>query len=145
MTNGEPAILLLKEGLAGHHQWRLEKDEMVLGREPDCDIVLDDRQVSRRHARICRREDSYFLEDLQSKNGTFIGDQPVEEPTRLNDGEEITIALSVRLIFVGPDSTKPLILEKSVKALLPYIAVILLVTLIILFVPQLVTLLPSLT
>jgi DNA-binding response OmpR family regulator len=111
MTTGEPAILLLKEGPGGHNQWRLDKDEIVLGREPDCDIVLDNRQVSRQHALIRRQDDSYFLEDLRSKNGTFIGGQVVEAPTKLNDGDEITIALSFRLIFVGPDSTKPLLLE----------------------------------
>jgi pSer/pThr/pTyr-binding forkhead associated (FHA) protein len=111
MTSGEPAMLLLKEGPSGHNQWRLNKDEITLGREQDCDIVLDDRQVSRRHACIRRQGDSYILEDLHSKNGTFISDQPIEAPTELKDGDEITVALSFRLIFIGPDSTKPLLLE----------------------------------
>jgi DNA-binding response OmpR family regulator len=108
MTTGEPAMLLLKEGPGGHNQWRLDKDEIVLGREPDCDIVLDDRQVSRQHALIRRQGNSYILEDLHSKNGTFIGGQPVETPTKLKDNDEITIALSFRLIFVGVDATQPL-------------------------------------
>ena len=47
-------------------------DSAVLGRHPDCDVVLDVGAVSRQHARITKSGEDYLVEDLQSRNGTFL-------------------------------------------------------------------------
>lgn len=75
-------------------------DEASLGRSEDNDISLSDSRVSRYHARITRRGDYFFLEDLASSNGTFVGDAqlPPRRPRELVDGDEIRIG-STRLIF----------------------------------------------
>lgn len=104
----EVAMLILQRGGQGGQRWRLDVPELVIGRSPDCDIILPDRQVSRRHARIFRRGDNYFVEDLGSKNGTWVNGQPVREPVRLEDGDEIQIALRFKLAFVGTGATAPL-------------------------------------
>ena len=49
-------------------------DRFVLGRNPDCQIVIPITSVSREHAAIVRRQGRYYIEDLQSRNGTFIND-----------------------------------------------------------------------
>jgi len=56
-----------------HHgqSWNLEQDGIVLGRDAQCGIVINDRNASRQHARIERRRDKFFLVD-QSTNGTFV-------------------------------------------------------------------------
>jgi hypothetical protein len=72
-------------------------------------VVLPKRQVSRYHARIERRNGEYLLRDLGSKNGTYVnGERVGDEPYRLHDGDEIQIALYVKLGFVGADATVPL-------------------------------------
>jgi two-component system, cell cycle response regulator len=63
---------------------------VVLGREGTCDIHVDDKSVSRRHARIQPGIDGYYALDLQSTNGTFVNDRPGSQ-TKLNDGDYLRI------------------------------------------------------
>ncbi len=110
-ANDEVAILILQRGGQGGQRWRLDAAEVILGRSPECDIILPDRQVSRRHARIFRVDDTYYIEDLGSKNGTWVNGEPVHGPRRLEDGDEIQIALRYKLAFVGAGATAPLDVE----------------------------------
>ena len=55
-----------------------EKDTVFIGRDASCDVVLDDRTTSRKHASVTVKEDGVYLEDLDSRNGTFIDGKPVK-------------------------------------------------------------------
>ncbi|MCA9098159.1 MAG: FHA domain-containing protein, partial [Planctomycetaceae bacterium] len=57
---------------SGSQTYSLEKDEVFLGRLPECDIVLDSNMVSRKHARVFKVGEEYFIEDLGSGNGTTV-------------------------------------------------------------------------
>ena len=50
----------------------------VLGRHPECDIVLEAGAISRQHARILKSGDEYYFEDLHSRNGTFLNGERVD-------------------------------------------------------------------
>jgi len=106
-------LLLQRRGSQGGQRWRLDAPEVIIGRSPDCDVILPDRQVSRRHARIFQVGDVYYVEDLQSKNGTWVNGQPIHGPTALQDGDEIQIALRFKLAFVAAGATAPLTVEKG--------------------------------
>jgi predicted component of type VI protein secretion system len=95
--------------------WPLERQTLTIGRSSDCNIVLDDRQVSRVHARIAWREDHYEVEDLGSKNGTHLNGRDVVGSLPLHDGDEIQIALRFKLAFVDAGATAPLSLERSTE------------------------------
>lgn len=101
-------VLLVSEGELAGQRWMLTDDEMVIGRGTDADIVLPERQVSRYHLKIHYRDGRYLLEDLDSKNGTFLNGQQIKGTIPIQDGDEIQIALCVRLLFVGTDATVPL-------------------------------------
>jgi hypothetical protein len=74
--------------------------------------VLPERQVSRQHARIKREGGGYWLHDLKSKNRTYVnGEEVTDKPYLLRDGDEIQIALCVKMGFVGADATLPLEME----------------------------------
>ncbi len=113
VTNRELPMLVIEEGQLAGHKWVLDKEAIVLGRDEDCDVVLPERLVSRRHAAIRRQDGGYLLEDLGSKNGTFLNGQAVTRPVALQDGDEIQVALCLRLIFVGAGATMPLTLERA--------------------------------
>ena len=105
----ENAILLMLKGDSSKKNWDLEQETTLLGRGDDCDVVIDNRQVSRHHAKIIKNGDGYFLVDLNSKNGTFLnGEQLVGEARLLQDGDQLGIALSCRMVFVDADATAPL-------------------------------------
>jgi putative ABC transport system ATP-binding protein len=68
----------------------LSGQELIIGRLPDCGLVLADRAVSRRHARIAMGRNGWYIEDLDSINGVLINDRPVLHSV-LNDGDRISI------------------------------------------------------
>ena len=76
----------------------LAEGENVLGREGDAASWFDSTSVSRRHARIVVTDGKALLEDLASKNGTFLGDVRVGAPVPLEDGAEIRLG-SLRVTF----------------------------------------------
>jgi DNA-binding winged helix-turn-helix (wHTH) protein len=86
----------------------LEAGEHLIGRDPDAEIFLNSAGVSRRHALIKIFGGRATIEDLGSKNGTFVGDQRVDGPRSLGDGDIIGVGsmkLTLR-IFQTPTSTK---------------------------------------
>ena len=76
----------------------LADGEHVLGRDPDLELFLDSPDVSRHHARIRIAGDEATIEDLDSKNGTFVTERRLDAAARLVDGDSIRIG-SVRLTF----------------------------------------------
>jgi DNA-binding winged helix-turn-helix (wHTH) protein len=79
-------------------EFALEEGENVLGRDPGVSVFLDDPNVSRRHARIVISGEGALIEDLQSKNGTFVRGARIEAPSRIADGDKIRLG-SVPLTF----------------------------------------------
>jgi len=70
----------------------VDRDEFVIGRNPpECQLLLDDPSVSKRHARIVRSGDRFVLADLSSTNGTQVNGQRTLQPATLKEGDVIRI------------------------------------------------------
>jgi DNA-binding winged helix-turn-helix (wHTH) protein len=85
----------------------LRPGENIVGRDLDVTLRIDSPSVSRRHARICVRDGGATIEDLDSKNGTYVSGERVSGVIPLSDGDEVKIG-SVVLQFrqqCGPGST----------------------------------------
>jgi pSer/pThr/pTyr-binding forkhead associated (FHA) protein len=104
----ERPVLIVREGQLAGQRWTVDADEFVIGRGSDCQIMLPERQVSRYHAKILHENSGYILEDLDSKNGTHLNGIQVKGKAPIRDGDEIQIALAVKLVFIGTDATLPL-------------------------------------
>ena len=90
------ASLMIREG-EERRQMALGPEPLAIGRDPQNDIVLDDRRVSRKHSEIRVRLGRYTLYDLQSTNGTYVNGRRVAEIV-LSDGDRIAIG-GVELLF----------------------------------------------
>jgi pSer/pThr/pTyr-binding forkhead associated (FHA) protein len=64
---------------------------LTIGRGPDCDLVLEDNQVSKRHAQIRRQDSFMFLYELGSKNGTYLNGKRLVEPRPVRSGDVIRV------------------------------------------------------
>ena len=64
----------------------LSSASFVIGRDPDCDLCVSDPAVSRRHARVAAAPAGIWLEDLGSRNGTYVEGRRIREPVRLGRG-----------------------------------------------------------
>ena len=113
MIRGESPMLVMKAEATIGQKWAVEKDVIIIGRDQDCDVVLPERSVSRFHAEIRREGNRFFLRDLDSKNGTCLNGQEIKDLAPLQDGDEIQVALRVKLLFVGMDATVPLVLDDT--------------------------------
>jgi hypothetical protein len=100
------ARLVVRAGMGRVGQEILLADDVTtLGRAATCQVVIDNDFASRRHAQIIRRDELYWLRDLDSKNGTLLDNEPVTAETPLADGAEIRIG-AVVLRFVDPAATR---------------------------------------
>jgi DNA-binding response OmpR family regulator len=111
----EVPVLVAQTGMLIGARWTIEKNIIYLGRSPECDYVIDDRQVSRKHAVIRKTANGYTIEDLDSKNGTFLNGAAVDSPTVLQDGDIIQVALAVKVMFLGSDATIPLSISEAAQ------------------------------
>jgi len=100
-----PVLIAIHGPLAGNH-WNVEKD-FLIGRIADCDLVIPLREVSRQHALISKIGEEFQIEDLKSKNGTFIDNQPIQKVPLL-DGGVFNIAGIQEFQFICSDATIPL-------------------------------------
>ena len=82
----------------GPREIALEEGETILGRDPDATAFIDHTSVSRRHARIVVSGESATVEDLQSKNGTFVRGKKLDAAERLTDSDELKLG-SVAMTF----------------------------------------------
>jgi hypothetical protein len=86
----EPAKLTIR---IGDQSWQIELNPRgtVIGRSPNCDVVINSRDISRRHARICQESTgTWLIEDLNSSNGTFVnGERITSSEISLQDAIEI--------------------------------------------------------
>ena len=85
------AVLEILNGNRTGERVRINGQKAVLGRHPQCDIVLDQGAISRQHAQISLVDGTYFIEDLKSRNGTLVNGQIIEGAHPLHDGDELKI------------------------------------------------------
>ena len=85
------ANLTVNSGSQAGRRYQLARSRYVLGRHPDCDIVVDAGSVSRHHAQVLRISDECFIEDLNSRNGTFVNDRMIFGRHRLDEGDRIRV------------------------------------------------------
>ena len=90
--------------LAGPHllsrrrEWRLSEGPNDVGRDPECAVSIDSPSVSRRHARLVVTSGAATIEDLGSKNGTYVNEQRVSHAVAVEDGDQIRVG-SVTTVF----------------------------------------------
>ena len=88
---GAPTHVAIVEGANAGETISLDAAPLLIGRGSDAAIRLDDDYVSTRHARIAASGDQWFVEDLGSTNGTYLGSQRLSQPTTLQLGTQIRI------------------------------------------------------
>lgn len=97
MANG--FLLTMKDGPTPGRQVTLDKRNMLLGRDPASDVVVDDGEVSRRHARLIAHSGGYTIEDLGSTNGTFVDGQRIRGVVALQPGSTIRLGELVSFVY----------------------------------------------
>jgi pSer/pThr/pTyr-binding forkhead associated (FHA) protein len=109
----ERPVLTVEEGEHVGLRVVVDSDDFIIGRGEECNLVLNDRAISRQHARIWREGDSFLIEDLESKNGTWVNGEALQQPRQLSDGDKIQLAMTVKITFNASDATVELSFDPS--------------------------------
>ena len=104
------AVLRVIQGPTQGKIYSLERDSMTMGRHPNCDIVLEVGAVSREHARVVKVDDNFFLEDLKSRNHTYLNNEQVDGRRKLNERDQIRIC---DLVFVFNHGTPEVTIDNA--------------------------------
>lgn len=88
----------MTSGPAMGRRIQLDSTKYIIGRHPECDIVLESAIVSRQHAELYLEDSGYRVKDLESRNGTFVNGKLIGGPTLLNDGDSIRIC-DIEMVF----------------------------------------------
>jgi diguanylate cyclase (GGDEF)-like protein len=99
---GQAAYLVVLSGSSVGRMFRVEEAALVIGRGSGVEVRLLDDGISRRHARVERQADRFFVEDLESKNGTFVNGERVARHL-LADGDKIQVGESTFIKFTLQD------------------------------------------
>ncbi len=87
-------LITLSDGRKLQHKLGVHPE--VIGRDANCEIPIDDASTSRRHARFRPTSQGYIVEDLGSKNGTLVNDEPCTSEV-LEDGDHILIGSALAI------------------------------------------------
>ncbi|QGJ69255.1 Serine phosphatase RsbU, regulator of sigma subunit [Planctomycetales bacterium 10988] len=101
------AVLQMRKGFNPGQVFPLEGNRSVLGRHPECDIVLEVGAISRQHAQILLENGTYFVEDLKSRNGTYLNGRMIDGKTELNENDRVKICDMLFTFHHEPPGPKP--------------------------------------
>jgi pSer/pThr/pTyr-binding forkhead associated (FHA) protein len=92
---GVPTQVVIVEGGNKGEAVSLDKAPLLIGRGNDAAIRLDDDYASTRHARIASSGDQWFVEDLGSTNGTYVGSSRISQATAIQLGTQVRIGKTI--------------------------------------------------
>ena len=91
--------LIMRSGPTPGAVFNLGGEQLTVGRDSTNDIVINDAEISRRHARLTFQGGKYVLEDLGSTNGTFVNGQRLAGPRVLKAGEVVSFGEQIVLVY----------------------------------------------
>uniref|UniRef100_A0A7J2T859 FHA domain-containing protein n=1 Tax=Ignisphaera aggregans TaxID=334771 RepID=A0A7J2T859_9CREN len=92
--------IIIKSVFSSPTTLKLKEGEYIIGRDPSCQVVLTDPYVSKKHVRLFYRDGKWYVEDLGSRNGTYINGEDIRGrgAVEVKPGTEVILGLSVIVV-----------------------------------------------
>jgi len=97
-----PTITLTRIDIDEFEPMSFQKSEIFIGRDQTATLPIMDETVSARHARLAYRHNQWWIEDLNSTNGTFLNEEPLRTMTVLVSGDEIRVGQTLLRVDIAP-------------------------------------------
>jgi pSer/pThr/pTyr-binding forkhead associated (FHA) protein len=93
-------VLIVRDGEMAGQSFVLDRPVITIGRGSECDVAINDASISRRHAQVLRQANGNYVQDLASRNGTKVNDQPLLAPQLLQVGDIVCLG-NVRVEYTA--------------------------------------------
>ncbi len=110
-----PFLTVRVKGTEGYTRHNLGKDRTVVGRASACDLSVPTTNISREHCLLVLKEDGWYVEDLNSSNGTYVNKEKLAAPRKLAE-KDVVKAGAVRLTFHAGDIAQVEALEIEARS-----------------------------
>jgi pSer/pThr/pTyr-binding forkhead associated (FHA) protein len=110
-----PALSLLRTDKSQEEVFRFTRTEVIIGRERGCDCRLEDKTISARHARLAFHHGQWWVEDLGSKNGTYLNQERISQAVVVTAGDELRCGQVVLRVEIEGKAGSPAV-ETNVGA-----------------------------
>ena len=103
-------LFVIRDGAAVGQSFVLDHAILTIGRGSECNVVINDVSISRRHAQVLRQANGNYVQDLGSRNGTKVNGEPLHEPRLLQTGDIVcvgSIHLEYKSLQSGPETPMP--------------------------------------
>ncbi|MEO6774093.1 MAG: GGDEF domain-containing protein [Kofleriaceae bacterium] len=98
------ACLTILTGTLSGQLFKVSKGQLTIGRSPHAELRLDDDGISRNHARIRSETNRAWIEDMESRNGTFVNGERIKDAVELKDGDKVQVGRGTVLRFGFQDA-----------------------------------------
>jgi pSer/pThr/pTyr-binding forkhead associated (FHA) protein len=96
-----PELTLTKQGESGEESLKFSTPDILVGRDQICDLILDEKTVSAEHARLSYHHGNWWVEDLDSRNGTLLNLEILSTPAVVVSGDELQLGQVIINIEIG--------------------------------------------
>ena len=96
-----PGIKLTKQGEPGEISYEFFTPELVVGRDQTCDLILEEKTISAEHARLSYHHGNWWVEDLQSRNGTLLNLELLTTSAVVVSGDELQLGQVIVQVEIG--------------------------------------------
>jgi pSer/pThr/pTyr-binding forkhead associated (FHA) protein len=96
----ERGVLIILSGKELGKTCLIDCPRIIVGRDPSCDLVLEDEGVSKVHFKIRAEEGYFFIEDMGSSNGTYLEGKKIKKKSLLSDFERIVVGKTILRFFM---------------------------------------------
>ena len=86
-----PTLVITAPNLAPPLSHSITTQEVIIGRDPGCDLLISNETISARHAKLSFHHKQWWIEDLRSTNGTYLNDEPVQTATVIISGDDFRL------------------------------------------------------
>ncbi|GCE47591.1 FHA domain-containing protein [Thermosporothrix hazakensis] len=105
LTETACAVMVIQEGSMAGSSFLIDRSLITLGRGIESDIVINDSSISRRHLQFLRQADGDYVQDIGSRNGTKVNDEPLMMPRRLQEGDIVIIG-NLKMAYLSASAAR---------------------------------------